>query len=130
MRTEAGCENRRRLHPRSSCPSREDSSPHSGARGLILALALMALAACQTMADTGAFSAVAYTCASATAALKTAIVFNDRLSPATRGKITSAVMVIDPVCSQAEPPTLTGTALAALQGAAATLTSAAVEAQR
>ncbi len=97
-------------------------------KSLVLVFGL-ALAACQT-ANSGAFTATAYACASATASLKTAILFNGKLSPGTRAQVTQAVAVIDPVCSQENPPTLTSTGLAALQGAMAQLTSAAAEAQK
>jgi len=91
----------------------------------------LALAACQTQgADSGAFTATAYACASATASLKTAILFNAKLTPATRARVTQAVAVVDPICSQENPPTLTSSGLAALQGALASLTSAAAEAQK
>lgn len=91
----------------------------------------LALAGCNTTAaDNTTFTATAYACASATASLKTAILFNDKLSPGTRNTVTQAVKVIDPVCSQESPPTLTGTALVALQSAMTNLTSAAAEASR
>lgn len=75
-------------------------------------------------------SATEYVCASATAALKTAIVFNAKLSPTTRARVTQAAMVLNPVCSQEKLPTLSSTAFAALQGALSQLTAAAAEATR
>ena len=94
-------------------------------------VAALALVACSTpAADSGALQATEYACASATAALKTAILFNERLSSGTRASVTKAVQVIDPICSQENPPTLGSDARAALSSAVAALTSAAAEAQR
>lgn len=93
----------------------------------ILALALaLALASCATPSqDSNAMVGVEYTCAAATAALKTAITFNDKLSPSQRATVTQATIVVNPVCSQPTVPTLSTTAQAALTGALSQLTTVA-----
>lgn len=96
-------------------------------KSLTLACAL-ALAACMNSTQGTTTQAVEYTCASATAALKTVILLNDKLSAPTRANVSRAVQVVDPVCSQETVPTLNSTAFAALSGAMTQLTAAAVEA--
>jgi len=71
-----------------------------------------------------------YVCAASTAALKTAITFNAKLTPAQRADVTKATLVIDPVCSQPMVPTLSSTAQAALTGALTTLTTIATAVQK
>ena len=98
---------------------------------IIVLAAALALAGCVSMTTQDkALQATEFACASATAALKTAILFNERLSPGTRASVTKAVQIIDPICSQENPPTLGSDARAALSSAVAALTSAAAEAQR
>lgn len=96
----------------------------------IVAMASCSQSATTQSADNKALAATEYTCASATASLKTAILFNDKLSPATRANITRAGRVLDTVCSQDMPPTLDTTAQRALDGALSLLSAAAAEAQR
>jgi len=95
-------------------------------RYLILVLAL---SGCMTQPQTGV-QTTEYVCASATAALKTAIAFNAKLTPAQRSDVTKATLVIDPVCSQPTVPTISSTTQAALSGALATLTTIATAVQK
>lgn len=98
-----------------------------------LALSLLgacALAACSGCSTTQTAQSVEYVCASATATLRTITALHANLSEATRARVTQAVTVINPVCSQEQLPTLDATAHAALSGALTVLASAAAEAQR
>jgi hypothetical protein len=97
-------------------------------RIIVLALAV-ALAACAT-AQQNTLASVEYACASATAALKTVIVLNDKLSAGTRASVTKAVAIVNPICSQPNIPTLDSTARTALDGALSQLTLAAAEATK
>lgn len=72
--------------------------------------------------DSAARQATEFTCAGATAALKTAIQFNAKLSPAQRAQVTTATKVLDPVCSQPTMPSLSSTESIALKNALGTLT--------
>lgn len=96
-------------------------------KNLLLSFACaLALAGC--MSTTGmntALQATEYSCASATAALKTVIALNDKLSAVQRANVSKAVAVVDPICSQKTVPTLDTTAQAALTGALTQLTVAA-----
>lgn len=91
---------------------------------LIGMFALLVLTACAGM-DNQVTTSVEYGCASATAALKTAIVFNDKLTPALRAQITHGTNIINPICSQPTVPTLDTTARAAFDVALKELTGAA-----
>lgn len=101
---------------------------------LIPAAPLLLLYACAGItpqsADQATFAAVSYTCASATAALKTAIKLNDRLTPDNRANVTRAGQTLNPVCSQDPVPTVSTTAKAALDAALLQLTVAAAQAQQ
>lgn len=72
--------------------------------------------------DSTARQATEFTCAGATAALKTAVQFNAKLSPAQRAQVTTATKVLDPVCSQPTVPSLSSTESIALKNALGTLT--------
>jgi len=93
---------------------------------MIRFLAVVALTAslmgCQTSAPT-VIQSTEYTCAAATAAIKTAVVFNDRLTPAQRQTVSRSIAVINPVCSQPVLPTVDSTLQAAMSGALTQLTS-------
>ncbi len=93
---------------------------------LILALAISGCMASQPTA----IQTTEYVCAASTAALKTAITFNAKLTPAQRADVTKATLVINPVCSQPTVPTLSSTAQAALAGALTTLTTIATDVQK
>lgn len=91
-----------------------------------LFMCAVALTACMTATSQNtALQATEYSCASATAALKTVIALNDKLSAAQRANVSKAVAVIDPICGQKSVPTLDTTAQAALTGALTQLTVAA-----
>lgn len=94
---------------------------------LSLALSNCAGTVSTPAADSATFSAVAYTCSSATAALKTAIKFNAMLTPANRANVTKAATILNPICSQDPVPTVSTTAKAALDIALAQLTTAAAQ---
>lgn len=81
-------------------------------------------------ANTVTFATVSYTCASATAALKTSIVLNAKLTPANRAAVTQAGQVLNPICSQDPVPTVSTVAYAALTVALGQLTAAAAQAQK
>lgn len=91
---------------------------------IALFLVLAMANACQS-ADQNTLTGVEYGCASATAALKTAIVFNDKLTPAQRAQITHASNIINPICSQPNVPTLDSTARAGFDVALKELTGVA-----
>lgn len=95
----------------------------------ITCLAALALAGCMTSPQ-GTLTSVEYTCAASTAALKTIIVFNDKLTAQNRADVTKAVAIINPICAQDNPPTLTSTASAALAGALTQITSVAATASK
>lgn len=95
---------------------------------LLLALAVT-VAACQGVTQEAAFKPVAYTCASAAFALETAADLRAKMSAQTQATITRAAGVLNPVCSQPTPPTLTSTALAALSSALGEITAAVATAQ-
>ena len=93
---------------------------------IILAIVLAALASCGTLSK-DALSGVEYSCASATAALRTVTLLNDKLTPANRTNVSKAVAVINPVCGQESIPTLSSTSKAALDGALTLLTAASLQ---
>lgn len=79
------------------------------------------LVGCQNM------QSVSYTCASATAALKTVIIFNEKLTPANRVIVAKASNIANPICSADDKPTLTEAAALTLRTAAGQLTAASVQ---
>lgn len=93
-------------------------------RYMMLCLVAVALTACQTPSQLEVTRNTAYICASAAAALNVANDNRARISAANQARITRAVNVINPICSQQTPPTLDSTAHAALSSALAELTAA------
>lgn len=92
-------------------------------KGLIVLLVFVIAGCAGTPSqDSTARQATEFTCAGATAALKTAIQFNAKLSPAQRTSVTAATKVLDPVCSQLTVPSLSSTESIALRNALGTLT--------
>jgi hypothetical protein len=87
-------------------------------------LPLFLATSCTLFTERNVIQSVEYTCASATALLKTATALQDKISPANQAKIGHAITVLNPICSQEMPPTLDNTARAALSSALAELTAA------
>lgn len=93
-------------------------------KGLVILLVFVVAACAGTPSqDSTARQATEFTCAGATAALKTAIQYNAKLSPAQRVEVTSATKVLDPICSQPTVPTVSSTQSVLLSNALTTLTA-------
>lgn len=84
--------------------------------------AIAGLSDCAGANDT-TLKSVEYACASATVALKATNVLVPATNTDAQTKITHAVHVLNPICSQDKPPTLDSTAHAALTAALAELSS-------
>jgi len=98
---------------------------------LFLAFALP-LAACEGVQEETTVRPVEYICAAATAGLKTVAVLDAKgqIDDNARRVITQAVVVINPTCSAAEPPTLSNQARIAMEQALGQLTSSIASAQK
>ena len=95
-------------------------------RGLFL-IPLFFLVACKTPQG-DVIRTVEYTCESAATALDVINRFRAKISAVTDAQIVRARLVLDPICTQPNVPTLDSSAAAAMAGALAILTSASREA--
>lgn len=91
---------------------------------ILMSVIIFGCAGMTPVPEGAAFKPVAYTCASAAFALETATTLRAKMSAETQAAITRAAGILNPVCSQENPPTVSSVTAAAMATALKEITTA------